>query len=456
MMYKPAQKRRALFLEGEYMADGVCPVVGRKKVEPATETEACHTAECRPVLFEVPENLCLNLGGGDVELAGFRNIDRKFGGELWQVTDPSGAVYPDNCANEIYASHCLEHFPANETAQVLAEWVRVLKPGGLIRIAVPNLDWILEHRDHPMFEGYLMGGQTDENDYHHAVFTEKKLRRLMEEAGLVDIFPWTSSVNDCASLPVSLNLMGTKAGAVPVLDLANVRIVGCLSAPRVGFNDTWGCIATVLAEWGIPMMPHRGAFWEQVMQNMLLAAVKGGYQFAVTFDYDSAFTRADFEALLSYMIQHPDVDAVAPFQPMRERSNTALCGLKTAPSGGTETVSAAKAIEAQTAHFGCTVFRLDRLKAIPLPWLWSQPGKNGEWTIEDGKVDADSYFWHKFNEHGRKLHVLPWVRIGHIEPMITMLGEHKDERTGKVEMKTITMHSSHWMNRVFAPQKPKV
>lgn len=453
---------------------GVCPVVGRRE-KPSGSCQNCgiilerNTAgmfcdickeqaaraiyskciKCgQPVYADEclicnPKPFRLNLGGGDVPLEGFTVVDRKIGLELYPL------AYPDEVADVVYASHCLEHFPKSETLNVLREWVRVLKPGGTIKIAVPDFEWICANLDNPLTEGYVMGGQTDENDFHHALFNRAKLTKLMEMCGLVDIFPWTSEIEDCASLPVSLNLMGTKPGPAVPVDLTNTKIVGCLSCPRVGFNDTWGCIATVLTEWGIPMMPHRGALWEQVMQNMLIAAVAQGYDFAVTFDYDSAFTRQDFEKLLTYMIQNPAVDAVAAFQPMRERSNTAICGLKTAPQGAPETIRFDQPIEALTAHFGLTIFRVSRLKGIPTPWLWSQPGKTGLWTIEDGKVDADCYFWQKFAEHGRVLHVLPWVCIGHIEPMITMLGHVKNEHTGKMESKTITMHSSAWMNRVF-------
>ncbi len=45
-------------------------------------------------------------------------------------------AYKDESVDEIYASHVLEHFPYNKTQEVLNDWVRVLKPGGRIRIPV--------------------------------------------------------------------------------------------------------------------------------------------------------------------------------------------------------------------------------------------------------------------------------------------------------------------------------
>jgi len=45
---------------------------------------------------------------------------------------------------EVRASHLLEHFFLNEMEIVLRDWVRVLVPGGLLRIIVPDLDIITE------------------------------------------------------------------------------------------------------------------------------------------------------------------------------------------------------------------------------------------------------------------------------------------------------------------------
>lgn len=45
---------------------------------------------------------------------------------------------PDNAAELIYASHVLEYFDRAQASAVLAEWRRVLAPGGILRLAVPN------------------------------------------------------------------------------------------------------------------------------------------------------------------------------------------------------------------------------------------------------------------------------------------------------------------------------
>src|SRR5690606_35327534 len=126
----------------------------------------------------------LNIGAGDVPLDGYENIDRKTGQEAYPL------AYPDATFDEVRASHILEHFGHAEVQAVVNEWARVLKPGGVLKIAVPDFDYIakgyLEGRAEP-FAAYVMGGQQDENDYHRTVFNEERLRDVMHTAGLSGI-----------------------------------------------------------------------------------------------------------------------------------------------------------------------------------------------------------------------------------------------------------------------------
>jgi predicted SAM-dependent methyltransferase len=51
-----------------------------------------------------------------------------------------GIPFPDNEFDVVYHSHLLEHFPKNRAETFIRECLRVLKPGGIIRIAVPDLE----------------------------------------------------------------------------------------------------------------------------------------------------------------------------------------------------------------------------------------------------------------------------------------------------------------------------
>lgn len=161
------------------------------------------------------EPLRLNIGSGDVvTMKGYVNVDAKFGDIAYPL------AYPDSSAEEIYASHILEHFSQHKTPDVLKDWVRALKPGGVLKIAVPDFNFIVSQHlaGNPNLlplASYLMGGQQNENDFHKAIFDEGGLRQLLADAGLTNIQPWKSEVKDCAALPVSLNLMGRKPDAPP-------------------------------------------------------------------------------------------------------------------------------------------------------------------------------------------------------------------------------------------------
>jgi len=161
--------------------------------------------------------LKLNIGSGDrVIMKGYVNVDAHWGDAAYPLE------YGDGTVDEVYASHILEHFPHGQVASVLRDWARALKPGGVLKIAVPDFKWIATtYLDiqagrcagvgAPPVAAYLMGGQVDEHDFHKAIFDEPTLRHLLAEAGLTNIEPWVSEVNDCASMAVSLNLMGRKA-----------------------------------------------------------------------------------------------------------------------------------------------------------------------------------------------------------------------------------------------------
>lgn len=48
--------------------------------------------------------------------------------------------YPDNHFDCAYSSHFLEHLTPNNARNILAEVKRVLKPNGILRIVVPDLE----------------------------------------------------------------------------------------------------------------------------------------------------------------------------------------------------------------------------------------------------------------------------------------------------------------------------
>ncbi len=85
----------------------------------------------------------LNLGCGDKILPGYINVDvapSRSGRQPDVICDLRDlSTFADNSVDEVMAIHVVEHFWRWEIEGVLREWVRVIKPGGLMVIECPNL-----------------------------------------------------------------------------------------------------------------------------------------------------------------------------------------------------------------------------------------------------------------------------------------------------------------------------
>jgi predicted SAM-dependent methyltransferase len=139
--------------------------------------------------------LRLNLGSGTVPLEGFTNVDALPDAPGVDVFADLSQPLPfaDGEADLIYAAHVLEHFPTDVVPVLLADWRRVLRAGGLLLVAVPDLEvmarTILEDRPgwftppHSPWLGALYGGQKDEYDFHKTGFTAPWLAGLLADAG---------------------------------------------------------------------------------------------------------------------------------------------------------------------------------------------------------------------------------------------------------------------------------
>ena len=110
----------------------------------------------------------VNLGCGPQIPAGWLNVDYALGARLARVPllrpllrrlglfgldwDPSIFIHDitkpfpwaDASVEVVYSSHTLEHLTREQGQFVMAEAHRVLKPGGIIRIVVPDLDHFVQ------------------------------------------------------------------------------------------------------------------------------------------------------------------------------------------------------------------------------------------------------------------------------------------------------------------------
>lgn len=89
------------------------------------------------------KELKLHLGCGKRHLKGWLNIDIKKDADVFLDLRERWPFEPSS-VGEIYAEHLLEHFEyPGEARHFLQEANRVLKPGGEIRLGVPDTEWPL-------------------------------------------------------------------------------------------------------------------------------------------------------------------------------------------------------------------------------------------------------------------------------------------------------------------------
>jgi predicted SAM-dependent methyltransferase len=156
---------------------------------------------------------CLEIGPGHERLPGFETLNVV----KTPITDHVGSAqkppFPDASFDLVYSSHCIEHVEWFDVEATIAEWARILKPGGVLEVhtvnAVPLMRQLLEweeggdgpragtwrrdlHRDEPFLWGtgrllnYNRKG-SGTHWMHRAILTPRYMRQCFERAGLIDL-----------------------------------------------------------------------------------------------------------------------------------------------------------------------------------------------------------------------------------------------------------------------------
>jgi predicted SAM-dependent methyltransferase len=169
--------------------------------------------------------------GGQVRAEGWEVLDAVPGPAVDHVQDARNlASFADGTFEQIYAAHIVEHFDYNEELlKTLSEWCRVLVPGGLICISVPDLDVLarlfldrkgLTVADRHLVMRMIFGGHADRYDYHLVGLNDEFLYGYLINAGFVGvarverfgIFNDTSELTLKGTL-ISLNMLARKPAA---------------------------------------------------------------------------------------------------------------------------------------------------------------------------------------------------------------------------------------------------
>lgn len=396
----------------------------------SVELEESAVATVEPVTAPQDGALMLDIGCGENPRPGHLGIDRKLGSEAFPLAFADGSPIPDNSVDAIVSSHTLEHFSHTQTREVLAHWISKLKPGGYIKIAVPNFEWIAKNylEGRPInSQGYTMGGHIDGNDRHGAIFDRESLFELMIMLGLERIGNWKSDLKDCASLQVSLNLMGYK----PASKLTQVRnTIAVLSAPRYGPISHQRCAHDAFQGLGVGYRICQGAYWHEVLSESIELQLERDHAFPganeprpadyiITCDFDTIFTSQDVLELYRLMEAVPEADAIIPVQSMRGATN-ALFGLQGKDGKPATRVYRSEfnrnLTKVHHGHFGLTIFRASTLRKSKRPWMVGTTNEQGRWG--EGRVDPDIEFWNRWGEQGFTAFLANNVRVGHSAEVI--------------------------------------
>lgn len=173
----------------------------------------------------------LHIGCGDQDDPRYINLDARAMPHVHKVTQSLDLMeFASDSLDLIYACHVLEHVSHLKLKETLSRWRTRLKPGGVLRLAVPDFDTIVQiygdqHKSIDAVKLALLGGQEYPFNYHYSIFNLPFLRELLKESGFSVVRPWDPakapyySFHDWASAdfkigekryPISLNLEGVR------------------------------------------------------------------------------------------------------------------------------------------------------------------------------------------------------------------------------------------------------
>ncbi len=134
----------------------------------------------------------IHLGCGTKRLAGLVHVDARAEVKPDYVADVRDLTcFDDDSADLIYFCHGLEHLSFRAVGGAFKEWGRVLRPGGELRLAMPDFETVAKAYNDGVnlrpLRWVLMGGQGYEENFHYSTWDLDTLKIALEMAGYTDV-----------------------------------------------------------------------------------------------------------------------------------------------------------------------------------------------------------------------------------------------------------------------------
>jgi len=148
----------------------------------------------------------LHLGCGGVKWKDFINVDLYPFDENTPDTSRSGCVadvfadirnlqLPENYVDEIFSSHVIEHFYRWEVMDIISNWYRILKPGGIMVTEMPDIfrsilfSFLPIRRYRQLGKNQFYGNQWNKLSYetHKYVWTLKEFKNELYKTGFTKV-----------------------------------------------------------------------------------------------------------------------------------------------------------------------------------------------------------------------------------------------------------------------------
>ena len=148
----------------------------------------------------------LHLGCGKRYIPGYIHIDAVDYPHVDHISTIDNLSFiGDNSVDIIYTCHVLEHFKRREVSRVLGEWERVLKPGGVLRISVPDFASLCEiyqkfDNQLNLVIGALFGRQDYLYNIHYNIFDFQSLKQALEDVGFIEVHRYDWRKTDHAEI----------------------------------------------------------------------------------------------------------------------------------------------------------------------------------------------------------------------------------------------------------------